>query len=433
MYLIPPVLAALLMAAHFSRVNNDWLAIFCLALPFLLFIKKLWIKRVYQILLIIGCLVWVERTVVLVRMRQEAGDTWIRLSIILIAVAMFTMLSSLSFETKKARKRYERIETSLGPIISSFLLTAALLGFIQWKVDTPTMLLAERFLPGSGWIEILLLAFYAAWITEKMLDIKKSPPLRKRIWMAFSLVFFSQFILGLAGLEKFLMTGELHLPIPAVILSGPLYRGEGFFMLILFVGTVLFIGSAWCSHLCYIGVWDNLFACSQKKPSNLPQWRHSARLGILLFVLTTAMGLRHIGISGTVAAGLAIVFGLLGVGIMIFISRKMGTMVHCSVYCPTGLVADWLGKALPFRIRIDSKCDDCGVCTLTCRYNALETNDIQNRKAGITCSLCGDCIQSCNKEALHYKFFGLRPQTARSVFIILIVSLHAVFIGLARL
>jgi polyferredoxin len=295
------------------------------------------------------------------------------------------------------------------------------------------MLLAERFLPGSGWVEILLLAIYAAWITEKMLDTKQSPTLRKRIWAGFSFVFFAQFILGLAGIEKFLMTGELHLPIPAVILSGPLYRGEGFFMLILFVGTVLFIGSAWCSHLCYFGAWDNLFASTKKKPSDLPRWRHGIRIGILVFVLSAAIGLRHLRISGIVAATAAIVFGILGVGIMILFSRKNGNMVHCTMYCPTGLVADWLGKISPFRIRIDDRCDDCGACTFACRYNALETENIRKRKAGITCSLCGDCVQSCGKEAIDYKLFGLKPQTARRVFVVLIVSLHAMFLGLARL
>jgi ferredoxin len=229
------------------------------------------------------------------------------------------------------------------------------------------------------------------------------------------------------------MTGELHLPIPAVILSGPLYRGEGFFMLFLFLGTVLFIGSAWCSHLCYIGAWDNLFACSQKKPSSLPRWQHGVRFGILVFVLSVALVLRLLGFSGTTAAISAIAFGLLGVGIMVFFSRKKGTMVHCTMYCPTGLVANWLGKVTPFRIRIDNKCDDCGACIFACRFNALKTENIQKRKAGITCSLCGDCVQSCGKEAIDYKLFGLTPKTARSVFIVLIVSLHAVFLGLARL
>jgi polyferredoxin len=295
------------------------------------------------------------------------------------------------------------------------------------------MLLVERLLPGTGWVEVLLLSFYAAWITEKMLDIKKSSAIRKRIWAGFSMVFFSQFILGLAGLEKFLMTGELHLPIPAVILTGPIYRGEGFFMLILFLGTILLVSSAWCSHLCYIGSWDSLFSGIQKKPTSLPNWAQSARISILLFVLAGAFALRSFGFSGTVAASSAIAFGLLGVVIMAFVSRLRGTMVHCTLYCPTGLVADCLGKISPFRIRIDNACDDCGACTYTCRYNALESKDIQKRKAGITCSLCGDCLQSCGKEAIYYKFLGLKPNIARSLFIVLIVSLHAVFLGLARL
>jgi len=366
-------------------------------------------------------------------MREQAGEPWSRLAIILSVVALLTVLSALSFETKKAKSRFIKTDNESSPIVFSFALTVLLLSFVHWKVAHPTMLIAERFLPGTGWIEILLLAFYAAWITEKMLDIKKSSTIRKRIWTGFSFVFFSQFILGLAGFEKFLMTGKLHLPIPAVILAGPLYRGEGLFMLILFVGTVLFVGSAWCSHLCYVGAWDNLLACSQKKPSALPRWRHGFRVGILVFVLSAAMSLRYLGISGVVATTLSVLFGLLGVGIMASFTRKKGAMVHCTVYCPTGLVADWLGKVSPFRIHIDNNCDDCGACTLACRYNALEAENIQKRKAGITCSLCGDCLQSCSKEAINYKLFRLKPKTARSVFIVLIVTLHAVFLGLARL
>ena len=34
-------------------------------------------------------------------------------------------------------------------------------------------------------------------------------------------------------------------PIPAMILAGPLYRGEGFFMPLLFLSTIFFVGPAW--------------------------------------------------------------------------------------------------------------------------------------------------------------------------------------------
>jgi hypothetical protein len=40
-------------------------------------------------------------------------------------------------------------------------------------------------------------------------------------WTFFSVVFFAQLVLGLAGMPSMLMTGELHAPVPALILAGP--------------------------------------------------------------------------------------------------------------------------------------------------------------------------------------------------------------------
>ena len=68
--------------------------------------------------------------------------------------------------------------------------------------------------------------------------------------------FFGQLALGIFADPIFLMTGKLHLPIPAVILAGPLYRFEGLFMPILFISTLLLSGPAWCSQLCYFGAFD---------------------------------------------------------------------------------------------------------------------------------------------------------------------------------
>ncbi|HDJ22855.1 MAG TPA: 4Fe-4S binding protein [Candidatus Aminicenantes bacterium] len=62
----------------------------------------------------------------------------------------------------------------------------------------------------------------------------------------------------------FLMTGKLHLPVPALILAGPIYRGTLSFMLILFLVTIVLVGPAWCSHLCYVGAWDDI-ACRRKR------------------------------------------------------------------------------------------------------------------------------------------------------------------------
>src|SRR5664279_3486970 len=138
-----------------------------------------------------------------------------------------------------------------------FLLTFTLLAFVQIKIERP-MILAERFIKGSGWIEILLISIYGAFVVSKMQNPLNVPKWRKITWTTFSIVFFSQLLIGLLGFDKFLMTGKLHLPIPMMILAGPIYRGQLSVMTILFLSTVILTGPAWCSQLCYFGAFDNL-------------------------------------------------------------------------------------------------------------------------------------------------------------------------------
>ena len=266
-----------------------------------------------------------------------------------------------------------------------------------------------------------------------MIAPEQSPLWRKRIWALFSVVFFSQFIIGLAGFEKFLMTGKLHLPIPAMIAAGPLYRGARFFMPILFGSTVLLSGAAWCSYLCYIGSWDALAAERMKKPQPTSPWRQPVRIGILATVVGTAIILRASGASSALATGLGILFGVIGVGVMVFWSQKKGVMIHCVTYCPIGILANWFGKLSPFRIRINNACTECQLCRKTCRYDALNIEDISKRRPGGSCTLCGDCLSSCKDGWIEYHFLGLNPDRARTVFVVLVVVLHAIFLGVARI
>ena len=65
--------------------------------------------------------------------------------------------------------------------------------------------------------------------------------------------------------------------------------------------------------------------------------------------------------------------------------------------------------------------------------DALKKEDIQNRRPGITCTLCGDCIGSCKFNSIEYRFFRIKPEMARSIYIVMVVVLHAVFMGVARI
>jgi heterodisulfide reductase subunit A-like polyferredoxin len=98
-----------------------------------------------------------------------------------------------------------------------------------------------------------------------------------------------------------------------------------------------------------------------------------------------------------------------------------------------GLLANIFGKINPWRIRIGSGCCQCGICTRVCRYGALAAEDIMTGRAGLSCSLCGDCLAGCPHGQLYYRFPGLSHEAARSAFIVVVVALHAIFLGVARL
>jgi polyferredoxin len=320
-----------------------------------------------------------------------------------------------------------------GASAAGFLLTLSLLGAVQLWAPRP-MLLLERAFAGGGWIEALLLATYAAVVIERLHDVQAAPRWRRRIWTLFSILFFAQLALGLAGLDGLLMRPDrLHFPIPALIVAGPIYRGGGVFMLVLFLVSLLLVGPAWCSHICYLGAWDNAAAATRRKPRPLPGWAGPVRVTLTVLVIGAAILLRLLGASVLLAGALALAFGLLGVAVMLLASRRTGTMVHCSVYCPIGLLAGWLGRISPFRIRIGDGCDSCMRCSLACRYGALTARDVERRRPSTLCTLCGDCLASCPGQQLGYRFGGLGPARARTLFIVLVVTLHAATLGLARI
>jgi len=316
-------------------------------------------------------------------------------------------------------------------IAYAYLITFVMLGFVQWKVDRP-MLLAERFIQGAGWIEIFLISLYAGWITNKMLDPAQSAKWRRITWTIFTIVFFGQLAIGLAGNEIFLMTGKLHLPIPVMILAGPVFRGSVSVMPILFLSTILISGPAWCSHLCYFGALDNLAAKGKTELKPIQNKFRIKHILLLLIILITVL-LRLFDVNTKLTTAIAILFGILGIGIIIFVSRRRGKMIHCILWCPIGTLVNYMKLVSPFRMYIDDSCTNCMACTRYCNYDALGKSDIMNRKPGLTCTYCGDCLTSCKTDSIRYKFLSLSSMQARNTWIVLTISLHAITLVLARI
>jgi ferredoxin-type protein NapH len=312
-----------------------------------------------------------------------------------------------------------------------FVLTFVLLAFVQVKVESP-MLLAERFIPGGGWFEICGIAVYGALVIFMMQDPVKVPKWRKITWTLFSIVFFSQLIIGLTLSGKFLMTGKLHLPIPMMILGGPLYRGQISVMTILFISTVILTGPAWCSHLCYFGAFDNL-ASQGKTSREVLRHKGAIKSTILIIIIVTALVMRMLGIPGAVSTVAAVVFGLTGILIMIVLSGKKKKMVHCVMYCPIGTIVNIFRHVNPFRMYIDQSCTHCMNCTKFCKYDALNPSDIMKGKPAITCTLCGDCLAGCHHTSLKYRFLKMKPEASRNLYLIITITLHASSMVLARI
>jgi len=331
-----------------------------------------------------------------------------------------------------------------------------ILGMMKLMMETP-MLMFDRFIDGTGWFQIALLASYGAFLAHKMQDPSQSAVWRQRSWLLFSIVFFSQFILGLVADERFLMSGKLHLPAPFMIVAGPIYRGQMTIMPILLLSSIILSGPAWCSHYCYFGAWDGLAASGKNKdarlmtqdgrpktqdsrPKKKDNWRRvpirnkwAWKWSFLVLFMLSAIIFRLSGLSGWQTLGPALGMAIVGIGIIIFITRKTGKMVHCTTFCPIGTIVNFTRFISPFRMTIDSSCTSCMKCIPSCPYDALNVKDIKSGKPGLTCTLCGDCVSSCEHSSINYRFFRLSPNASRNLYLFITISLHILCLGLARM
>ena len=433
-WLAIPILGLVILAAHFLRFGDTGLAVSIVAIAGLCFTRFAWARLVCAVVLFLGSFLWVKTGIDFVQIRMAVGQPWIRLAVIMGSVCAFSLLGAWILSLQRSAARFYRNQAVAVSQTAVFFMTSGALWLCRVMPKKMTLLIADRFLPGSGPVEIFVIALYAVWLCGLLLDKHKQRKARSYAWAFFSFIFFGQLALGLMGLKTFLMTGDLHLPVPALIVAGPLFRGSGFFMLILFTVSVLLVGAAWCSHLCYIGAWDDRLSRLHKgKTGRLPDWAPKVRIGLAVLVFAVAYAMGAAGIPVVIAVWFAAAFGLVGVGIMMFLSSRMKMMVHCSAFCPLGVMSNLLGKISPWRIRFSDNCTKCNACAAVCRYNAITPERLDAGKPAYSCSLCRDCTAVCRHGAAELRFFGVSSPRITHIFVVLVTSLHALFLGVARM
>ena len=108
--LLPVILSLLVLGAHYFRSGIYFVVALILGLLALLFVKKAWVARLTQVVLVLGMLEWIRTLFELVAVRQAFGQPWARMVAILGVVALFTGASALAFRSPALKERYELVK-----------------------------------------------------------------------------------------------------------------------------------------------------------------------------------------------------------------------------------------------------------------------------------------------------------------------------------
>ncbi|MBT8039939.1 MAG: hypothetical protein KJN78_06840 [Gammaproteobacteria bacterium] len=104
--LLPVILSMLLLGAHFFRAGLPAVTLACVAVLGLLLLKKSWVPRLFQALLLLGVVEWLRTLYVFAQTRIAWDEPWTRLALILGGVALFTALSASVFWSRKLHAYY---------------------------------------------------------------------------------------------------------------------------------------------------------------------------------------------------------------------------------------------------------------------------------------------------------------------------------------
>ncbi len=103
---IPIVLSFLVLGAHFLRADSMIGVYAVLAVIALLFVRRPWVARIVQAVLVLGALEWLRTMYELAQIRAIHGQPYGRMLVILGVVAAVTLCSALLFQLPALKDVY---------------------------------------------------------------------------------------------------------------------------------------------------------------------------------------------------------------------------------------------------------------------------------------------------------------------------------------
>ena len=194
-------------------------------------------------------------------------------------------------------------------------------------------------------------------------------------------------------------------------------------LLVLVVITLLF-GRIYCSVICPLGILQDLFgwAGRQQKKNRYrfsPEKRWLRYSVLVLFLACLIFGympfvrlLEPYSAYGRIVqlpwlrSVLTAVVAVLTLVIPAVLAWFHGR-TYCNTVCPVGSLLSLFARVSLLRVQVDeSKCNKCSLCERNCKAAAIDskTGTIDYTR----CVVCGDCLDKCKHDALHYKPIHLK-------------------------
>jgi hypothetical protein len=112
--LLPAILSLVVLGAHFLRLGNLVVVALLIACIGLLWVRRPWAAYSVQTILAMGIVVWILTGYGIALIRIQNGEPWIRMAVILGAVAIMALYAILGFRHQRIKAWFRTDQPGAG-------------------------------------------------------------------------------------------------------------------------------------------------------------------------------------------------------------------------------------------------------------------------------------------------------------------------------
>jgi ferredoxin-type protein NapH len=230
---------------------------------------------------------------------------------------------------------------------------------------------------------------------------------------------------GLLFISLLLLPITLYYLSPYIITASAaegVVNGSAVAFALMFLSSLL-VGRLWCGWLCPAGALQEYAApVNNKRTSPRLNWGKWVVwipwISIILLLVIRAGGYHSVNVFYMLEGGVTLtqefwyMMYYIVVVVLLVLAFLLGRRAACHAICwmaPFMILGRKLRNAVGWsalHLKAEKdKCIDCGICTAECTMS-LDVNQMvkDGRMEHSECVLCGNCVDVCPKDVLHYAF-----------------------------